>query len=108
MVTIAQLDPITVTFSMPEAELSYVTQAYQKGDAPVFIQLPGKEEMQGKLIFIDNTTDAQTGTVKMKAQFENKERGLWPGAFVNVRMSSRTLPEVTVVSTPAVVTGPKE
>ncbi|MBS1170042.1 MAG: acrA4 [Burkholderiaceae bacterium] len=108
MVTIVQLDPITVSFTVPEAELANIVASYPKGDAPVRIKLATGEELQGKLVFIDNTTDAQTGTIKMKAQFDNRERKLWPGSFVNVRLTSRTLPEATVIPTAAVVTGPKE
>ena len=108
MVTIVQLDPITVSFTVPEAELTHIVSSYPKGGAPVYIQLQGKEPLQGAMVFIDNTTDPQSGTIKMKAQFDNKERQLWPGTFVNVRMVSRTLPDAIVVPTQAVVTGPKE
>jgi RND family efflux transporter MFP subunit len=108
MVTIAQLDPITVSFTIPESELANIVASYPKGGAPVFIQLQGGEELQGTLIFIDNATDQQSGTIKMKAQFDNKDRRLWPGSFVNVRLISRTLPQVTVVPAQAVVIGPKD
>jgi RND family efflux transporter MFP subunit len=108
MVTIVQLDPITVSFTVPEAELTHIVSSYPKGGAQVYIQLQGKEPLQGAMVFIDNTTDPQSGTIKMKAQFDNKERQLWPGTFVNVRMVSRTLPDAIVVPTQAVVTGPKE
>ena len=108
MVTIAQLDPVLVSFSVPEVELANITASYPKGGAPVFIQLPGNQELQGTLVFIDNATDAQTGTIKMKAQFDNKERRMWPGAFLNVRLVSRTLPQTTIVPMQAVVTGPKD
>lgn len=108
MVTIAQLDPITVSFTVPEAELANITASYPNGVAPVFIQLPGNEELQGTLIFIDNATDQQSGTIKMKAQFDNKDRRMWPGSFVNVRLISRTLPQATVVPAQAVIIGPKD
>lgn len=108
MVTIAQLDPIHVSFTVPEGELAHITTSYPKGDAPVTIQLQNKEELNGTLVFIDNITDQQSGTIKMKAAFHNKENKLWPGAFVNVRLISRTLENATVVPVQAVVTGPKE
>ena len=108
LVTIVQLDPITVSFTVPEAELANITASWPKGNAPVFLKLSGNEELQGTLVFIDNVTDPQTGTIKMKAQFPNKDRSLWPGSFTNVRLLSRTLPDAVVVPTPAVVTGPKE
>ena len=108
MVTIAQIDPIHVSFGVPEAELANITASYPKGGAPVFIRLQDGQELQGSLIFIDNATDTQTGTIKMKAQFDNKNRALWPGSFVNVRLVSRTLPQATIVPTSAVITGQKE
>lgn len=108
MVTIEQLDPITVSFAVPEAELTHIVSSYPEGRAPVFIQFPGKEPEQGTLVFIDNAADQQSGTIKMKAQFDNKERQLWPGSFVSVRMVSRSLPDAVVVPAQAVVIGPKE
>jgi len=108
MVTIAQLDPITVSFTVPESELANISASYPKGGAPVFIQLQGKEELQGALIFIDNASDQQSGTIKMKAQFDNKDRRLWPGSFVNVRLIARTLPDAIVVPAQAVIIGPKD
>lgn len=108
MVTIAQLDPINVSFAVPEAELAYITASQQEGEAHVFIQLPNKEELSGKLTFIDNATDPQSGTIKMKATLDNPTRRLWPGAFVNVRLVSRTLPDAVIIPAQAVITGPKE
>src|SRR5205807_6457038 len=70
LVTIAQIDPIAVTFSVAENELAHVTASYPKGDAPVVAQLQGDgggREIRGKLIFIDNAVDQQTGTIRMKA-----------------------------------------
>lgn len=106
LVTIAQLDPIAVSFSVSEADRAHIAASYPKGDAPVTAQLPGGTEVEGKLSFIDNTVDPQTGSIRMKAQFANSRHALWPGAFVNVRLVSRTLPDVVVVPAQAVVTGP--
>jgi membrane fusion protein, multidrug efflux system len=108
LVTIAQIDPIAVTFSIPEIELAHVTASYPKGDAPVVAQLSSGKEVNGKLIFIDNAVDQQTGTIRMKAQFANADHALWPGAFVNMRLVSRTLPDAVVVPAQAVVTGPTD
>jgi RND family efflux transporter MFP subunit len=106
MLTITQLDPVAVSFTVPERELSNITATYPKGDAPVFVQQPGAMEFKGKLIFIDNSADQQSGTIRMKAQFTNQKHQLWPGAFVNVHMNSRTLTDAIVVPGQAVVTGP--
>jgi RND family efflux transporter MFP subunit len=108
LVTIAQIDPIAVTFSVPEKELAPVAASFQKGNAPVVAELPGGKEVEGKLIFIDNAVDQQTGTIRMKAQFANPDRALWPGAFVNIHLVSRTLPNAIVVPAQAIVTGPTD
>jgi len=106
MLTIAQLDPIAVSFSVPERELSHIMASYPNGDAPVIARLQDNKELTGKLIFIDNAVDQQSGTIRMKAQFSNPKHALWPGAFVNVRLISRTLPDAVVVPSQAIVTGP--
>lgn len=106
MVTISQLDPITVGFTVPERDLAYVRASYPKGDAPVVVQLAGDKTMTGKLVFIDNMVDSQTGAIRMKAQFANPDHAMWPGAFVNVTLVSRTLPDAVVIPAQAIVTGP--
>lgn len=108
LVTIAQLDPIAVTFSVPERELAAIRASYPNGDAPVTAQLPGQREITGKLNFIDNTVDTQSGTIRMKAKFGNPDGMLWPGAFVNVRLTSRVLPDAVVIPAQAIVTGPTD
>lgn len=108
MVTISQIDPIAVSFSMPERELGHIMSSYPRGEAPVIAELAGGRELQGKLFFIDNTADAQSGTIRMKAQFSNADRILWPGTYVNVRMVSRTLSDAVAIPSQAVVTGPDE
>ena len=106
MLTISQLDPIAVSFTLPERELSNLRVTYPQGDAPVMAQVAGAGEVSGTLIFIDNAADAQTGTIRMKARFRNAERRMWPGTFVPVRLVSRSLADAIVVPAQAVVTGP--
>ncbi|MFT5532116.1 MAG: RND family efflux transporter MFP subunit [Candidatus Paceibacteria bacterium] len=106
MLTISQLDPIAISFTLPERELSNLRITYPQGNTPVVAEVAGKGEETGKLIFIDNAADAQTGTVRMKARFNNPDRSMWPGTFVSVRLVSRTLPGAIIVPAQAVVTGP--
>jgi RND family efflux transporter MFP subunit len=108
MLTIFQLDPIAVSFAVPERELSYIVSSYPKGDAPVIATLANKEEVSGTLSFIDNTADTQSGSIKMKAQFVNTDRKMWPGTFTSVRLVSRTLPDAVVVPAQSIVTGPTD
>jgi RND family efflux transporter MFP subunit len=61
--------------------------------------------LHGKLQFVDNAIDANSGTVKVKALFENKQQRLWPGAYVNVRFGIETLKNVVVVPQAAIIQG---
>ncbi|MDO8412356.1 MAG: efflux RND transporter periplasmic adaptor subunit [Gallionellaceae bacterium] len=108
MLTITQLNPIAVSFAVPERELAFINATYPKGDAPIIAQLPEGKSIKGKLIFIDNSADQQSGTIRMKAQFTNRDHKLWPGAFVNVSLTSRTLSDAIVVPSQAVITGPSD
>lgn len=108
LVTIAQIDPISVSFSVPEDQLAAIRASYPKGDAPVTVQLQDKQELQGTLYFIDNAADTQSGTIRMKATFDNGARKLWPGTYANVKMVARTLPAAVVIPAQAIVTGPAD
>jgi len=107
LVTISQLDPIAVSFTLPERELANITATYPQGNAPVKVQIQRQPEITGKLIFIDNTADTQSGTIRMKAQFDNASQKLWPGTFVSVNMISRNVTNAVLVPAQAVVTGPE-
>jgi RND family efflux transporter MFP subunit len=80
-----------------------------KGTLPVTIELPApqKQTLSGKLTFIESTVDSASGTIAMKAAFANGERLLWPGSFVNVSLTARTLPGALVVPVQAVQSGPE-
>ena len=109
LVTISQIDPIGVSFALPERELPHVQRAIAKGLLPVTIELAAlqKETLSGKLTFIESTVDSASGTIAMKAAFANGEKLLWPGMFVNVSLSARTLPAALVVPVQAVQSGPE-
>lgn len=108
MLTIARIDPVAVTFSLPERELAQIRATYPEGGAPVIASPPGDTELKGVLSFIDNAADAQSGTIRMKARFENSDRRLWPGTFVPVTMVARTIADAVTVPAQAVVNGPVE
>lgn len=106
LVTITQLDPIAVAFSLPQRYLPDVLPALSDGGAPVSAILPaGGATMEGRLRFVDNAVDAATGTVRVKALFANPAQRLWPGAFVNVRLVTQVLKDAVVVPQAAVVQG---
>lgn len=108
IVTITQLQPIAVQFTLPQQQLRRVNQAGEKGPVRVdAFETDGKTILDtGTLRVVDNQVDQTTGTVKMKAEFPNATMQLWPGQFINVRLLVETLPQVVVVPTPAVQRGP--
>jgi RND family efflux transporter MFP subunit len=108
LVSITQLDPITVAFSLPQRNLADALAALNDGGAAVSVTAPESEgragvTVSGRLKFVDNAVDAASGTVKVKAQFDNKEGRLWPGAFVNVAMTARTLTGVVIVPQASII-----
>ena len=107
MVTITTSSPIYVTFSVPERDLVRIRQASGKEGIVVEGQIPGDESnpVMGKLSLVDNTVDAATGTVRLKATFINDDRRLYPGQFVNVVLTLGTATQAVVVPSQAVQIG---
>lgn len=87
LVTINQLTPIAVAFAVPERVLPELRAALARGDASVTVmdRVAGVTRGDGKLSFVDNAVDATTGTITLKAVFENQDHALWPGQFVQVQ-----------------------
>ena len=107
MVTVTQIDPITVAFTLPERELPGLQAALAAGPVMAVAGVPqSSEKFTGKIIFVDNAVDTTTGTIRLKAQFDNGKAKLWPGMFVTVAVSPRTIHNATVVPAQAVQTGP--
>ena len=107
LVTVTQIDPIAVQFTLPEKELPRLQAALRVGSVPVTVTASdGGEKLSGKVTFVDNAVDTATGTIKVKAEFANPAGRLWPGQYVNVELSPRTLANAAVVPTQAVQTGP--
>ena len=108
LVSITQLDPITVAFSLPQRHLADALAALKDGGAPVSATAPDSDgkaggTLSGRLKFVDNAVDATSGTVKVKAQFDNRDGKLWPGAFVNVAMTARTITGAVIVPQAAII-----
>jgi RND family efflux transporter MFP subunit len=103
LVTVTQLDPIAVSFPVPEGNLQDLLEA-ARGQAKVEALITGrKEPLVGSLNFVDNTVDPQIGTVRAKAVFANADQGLWPGQFVGTRITVRMLNGATVVPAAALM-----
>lgn len=107
LVTITQIDPIAVAFTLPEQELPALQQALQAGPVPVTASNTAGATFRGKVSFVDNAVDTATGTIRVKAEFFNPSGALWPGMYVNVDLAPRTLTGAIVVPTQAVQTGPE-
>jgi multidrug efflux system membrane fusion protein len=109
LATITQLEPIAVQFSIPQDYLPDVMQAMKKGElaAEAYDRDMKKEIARGKLMAVDNQINASTGTVKLKAVFDNKDRSLFPNQFVNVRLLVDVKKGVVLIPTAAVQRSPK-
>jgi multidrug efflux system membrane fusion protein len=106
MVTITQSMPIYVTFSVPEQDLQRIRQA-ASSNLMAEVIIPGDESnpAHGRLSLVDNTVDVATGTVRLKATFENSDGRLYPGQYVNVVLTLGTQNEAIVVPAQAVQIG---
>jgi multidrug efflux system membrane fusion protein len=107
MVTINQIQPIYVTFSVPEQYLRDIKKYMSSGKLKVEVVI-GKDEKHpetGILTFVDNTVDTATGTIKLKATFTNRDRRLWPGQFVDAVMTLTMQPNAIVIPSQALQTG---
>ena len=108
LVTITQMNPITITFPLPQRHLSDVLAGMKNPDSFVLARLPDSATaFKGKLQFVDNVVDAASGTVKVKAVFDNKEMTLWPGAYASIELSVLTLKDAIVVPQDAIIVGTK-
>jgi len=107
LVTINSMDPILVTFSIPERQLEEIRRYRTEGSVRVEIMPDrgGPAAAEGKLVFIDNTVTPQTGTVVLKTRVSNPKEIIWPGQFVNVRIMLTIEPEAIVVPEVAVQPG---
>lgn len=114
LVGINQIDPIGVSFNLPEAQLSALLNA-AGGPAPgdgaeVAVLLTGHERgqaatepLRGRVVFVDNAVDTTTGSIRVKAALPNKTQALWPGQYVTVRLTTRTLPGALVIPQAALI-----
>jgi multidrug efflux system membrane fusion protein len=109
LITINRLEPIYVTFAIPEDRLAEVRKQMSAGHKLMVTAYPEKEQdtgsETGELTFIDNSVDPSTGAIKLKGTFPNRNRALWPGKFVRVTLRLGTVQNAVMVPTQAVQTG---
>jgi membrane fusion protein, multidrug efflux system len=107
IVTIAQIEPIAVIFTAPEEQLPHINEAQAATPLKVIaITTDGKKPLaDGKLGVINNQVDTTSGTIRLKAVFDNKDHALWPGQSVSTRLLVKTLKDATVVPDDAIQHG---
>lgn len=104
LTTLTQLDPIDVAFTLPQSALPDLLGLLKSGQAKVEARLPDSPQaLIGRLHFVDSVVDANTGMVKVKARFDNRDLRLWPGAFAKVALQTRKLDDAIVVPLVAVI-----
>ena len=108
IVVVTQMQPISVIFTLPEKDLAAISAAMRAGPVVVSATAPDNntELDRGTVLLIDNEIDQTTGTIRLKAVFQNSRRTLWPGQFVNVRLLLHTDHDVITVPSAAVEHGP--
>jgi multidrug efflux system membrane fusion protein len=104
IVSIAQIEPIAVIFTAPEEQLPYINEAQSLQPLKVIaITTDGKKPLaEGTLAVINNQVDTTSGTIRLKAVFDNKNHALWPGQSVSTRLLLKTLKDATVVPDDAI------
>lgn len=107
LITITQVEPIYVTFAVPESTLADVKKYMAVSKLPVFAKTQDGEPVSehGDLTFVDNNVDMTTGTIKLKGTFPNSDHKLWPGQYANVTLRLTMRPNALVVPNQAVQSG---
>ncbi|MHB8836597.1 MAG: efflux RND transporter periplasmic adaptor subunit [Candidatus Methylomirabilia bacterium] len=107
LVVVNQIQPILVRFTVPEARLPEVQRYRAAGTLKVRVTPAGAgaQPREGRLAFLDNTVDKTTGTIALKAEFDNADHALWPGQFIDVSLVLTMLEKVVVIPSQAVQTG---
>jgi multidrug efflux system membrane fusion protein len=107
IVTIAQIEPIAVIFTAPEEQLPYINEAQSAQPLKVIaLTTDGKKTLsEGQLSVVNNQVDTTSGTIRLKAVFDNKNHALWPGQSVSTRLLMKTLKDATVVPDEAIQHG---
>jgi multidrug efflux system membrane fusion protein len=107
IVTIVQIEPIAVIFTAPEEQLPYINEAQSAQPLKVIaLTTDGKKTLsEGQLSVVNNQVDTTSGTIRLKAVFDNRNHALWPGQSVSTRLLVKTLKDATVVPDEAIQHG---
>lgn len=108
LVVVNQVRPIYVSFAVPEQALGEIRARIASGPLAVEVIPAGESRVlaTGRLVFVDNAVDPSTGTIRLRGEFDNSDKALWPGQFVNVSVRLREQPDAIVIPARALQTGP--
>lgn len=108
LVVINQVKPVYVSFAIPEQQLAAVRDLMRKSPLAVEVAAPGSDKVvaAGRIAFLDNAVDQTTGTIKVRAVFDNADAALWPGQFYTVRVKLFDQENAIIVPSRALQTGP--
>lgn len=108
LAVINQVKPVYVSFAIPEQKLADVRELMRKGPLTAEVAAPGSDKAlaEGRIAFLDNAVDQSTGTIKVRAIFDNRDAALWPGQFYTVRVKLYDQDNAILVPSRAVQTGP--
>lgn len=106
MVNITRLDPIGVSFTLPERDLPALRSAMKEGPVSVQLALADGQKATGKVIFVENSVDRTSGTIAVKAEFPNAKRLLWAGQFAPVRIHAGQIRDAVTLPGQAIENGP--
>ena len=105
LVTINTISPIYVSFSVPEEYLDRINKSQKSNDLALIVRTVNDQEIKdGEIVFVDNSIDPNSGTIKVKATLPNNDEILWPGQFVRVSLTIYTEKEALIVPSKAMQT----
>jgi RND family efflux transporter MFP subunit len=107
LVSVVQIDPIGVEFTLPEVQLAGLLAARAANKVGIELKLVNGQRLAGTLVFVNNTVNTDSGTITLKASFPNAAKALWPGAYVDVEVDAGLSPGAIVLPPQAVIEGPK-
>jgi multidrug efflux system membrane fusion protein len=106
LLVVNQIRPVKVAFSVPEKYLADIQKYVAAGKLKVEALIPGDERPEsGTIFFVDNAVDTATGTIRLKGNFANREKRLWPGQFVNAVLTLTTQKGAVVIPSQAIQAG---
>lgn len=109
LVDVTQIEPISLIFTLPEADFERVHQRMAQAPLTVFVDDQNGHQLdQGTLNLIDNQIVQTTGTIRLRAQFPNQKRQLWPGQLVNARLQLEVIPNALTINASAIQQGPND